>query len=373
METMRIGIDGEALRKPLAGVGQYVFNLCREIEHLLPQARFFVYARLDAAQLALPSERWTLRREPRSWLRKLPSFLWLRTRGAALCRRDKLDLFWAGRTLHAGRSAARKTIVTVHDLNHRIVPETMERATLWSHRCWFDADVRSADVVVANSDGTSRRLVQWIGRAADSTVRPGLSPAFLAAGQTRQTDAVPALAAHGIVRPYLLAVSTLEPRKNIDALLDAYLALRASGQLAGHSLVLVGARGWQNERLAERLHAAPGVVLPGYIPDTVMPLVYAQADALVMMSLYEGFGMPVQEACAMGTPVVIADVDELREAAHGRCTVAQHNNPASLQAAILQAMAQPVLVPDWPAHAAWQHGAQAMAKLFRTQHATLRA
>ena len=96
---MRLGIDGEALRLPLSGVGQYVHNLCQELEQLWPQAEFFAYARIAAERLALPSPRWKLRQERNAALRKLPSFLWLKTRGAALCREDKIDVFWAGRTL----------------------------------------------------------------------------------------------------------------------------------------------------------------------------------------------------------------------------------------------------------------------------------
>jgi hypothetical protein len=116
-EALRIGIDGEALRTPLSGVGQYVLQLCRELEALLPDAQLFAYARLPAERLALPSPRWTLRRERHAALRRLPSFLWLKTRGAALARRDELDVFWAGRTLHPRlgapvRTSARSTTST---------------------------------------------------------------------------------------------------------------------------------------------------------------------------------------------------------------------------------------------------------------------
>jgi len=132
---LRLGIDGEALRRPLSGVGQYVFRLCEELDALLPvDTQLFVYARIGAERLALPSPRWQLRREPNPALRKLPSFLWLKTRGARLCREDRLDVFWAGRTLHPRLAGGVRTVCTVHDLNHLIVPGTMEWPTRLSHR-----------------------------------------------------------------------------------------------------------------------------------------------------------------------------------------------------------------------------------------------
>lgn len=342
----RIGLDGDALRKPLSGVGQYVFNLCRELDKLLPQAQFFVYTRLAADQIAVPSERWTVRRETFPLLRKLPSFVWLKTRGAYLAGRDHLDLFWAGRTIHPGRGCAQRIAITVHDLNHRLVPDTMERATLYSHRLWFDRDVRSADVVFANSQGTSDRLQDWIGRSADVIVHPGVRPDFQPLDEQARQQASVALAEKGVVPPYFLAVSTLEPRKNIAALVDAFIHLRRQGALAGHQLVLVGAKGWQNRELAARIeaHADLGVVLPGYIPDEQMPGVFALAEALVMPSIYEGYGMPVLEARAVGTPVIVSDVPELREAAGGHAS-ALASTVEEIAAALLRQAANPTGQP----------------------------
>ncbi len=316
----KIGIDGDALRKPLSGVGQYVFNLCKELDRLLPHALFYVYTRLPADKVAVPSDRWVVRQESHPLARKLPSFLWLKTRGAQMARRDNLDVFWAGRTIHPGKHVARRTVVTVHDLNHRLVPKTMELATRLSHMLWFDRDVRSADAIFTNSQGTSDRLLKWVGRAADLVIHPGVRADFHPINATDREQALPALQALGIVPPYVLAVSTLEPRKNIGMLVEAFVTLKQRGALAEHKLVLVGAKGWQNKELAQKIedHNALGIVLPGYVPDELMPAVFALADVLVMPSLYEGFGMPVLEARAVGTPVIVSDIPELKEAADGQ-------------------------------------------------------
>lgn len=347
--AVRMGIDGDALRHPVSGVGKYVLRLSQALEDRLvaetppgtPHPCLFLYTRLPPERLALPSQRWVVRQEPSALWRWLPSFVWLRTRGAALARQDRLTHFWAGRTIGPELGPTVRSLATVHDLNHRLVPQTMERATRWSHRLWFDREVRRVDVLLANSAGTSARLLYWNGRAADMVVRPGVDESFrLLTEAERNAAAAMLMADHGIRPPYLLAVGTLEPRKNLRALFDAWNLLRSSGRLGAHQLVIVGARGWQDPGFAATLKAshADGVRLPGFIPERDLPAFYSLADVLVCPSSYEGFGMPVLEARACGTPVVVADVPELREAGGPDATVTSDANQAeSLAASIVQA------------------------------------
>lgn len=363
--SWRVGIDGEALKNPLSGVGKYVFHLCRELDQLLPEAEFFAYSRLAPERLALPSQRWRVRREARPLLRRLPSFVWLKTRGAALCVADDLDVFWAGRTLHPRLGESVRTVSTVHDLNHRLVPGTMQCSTRWSHRLWFDRDVALADCVVTNSYGTRARLTQLLGVAATGVVWPGIDAAFATHTLEARPEAAESLRQLGIRPPYLLGVATLEPRKNVDVLFRAFLGLKRAGQLPGYQLVIVGARGWQNRRLERALldARAEGVLLPGYVPDDCMPALYRAAEALVFPSLYEGFGMPVLEARACGTRVVISDLPELCEAA-GPDAVRVTPSIDGVRAGILEALGSPR--PSEPGlfeRHSWRKGAQRFVPL----------
>ncbi|HEY6510922.1 MAG TPA: glycosyltransferase family 1 protein [Burkholderiaceae bacterium] len=373
MEGLRIGIDGEALRAPLSGVGQYVLQLARGLEELLPDARFFAYARLPAARLVLPSSRWRLRVESSPVLRRLPSFLWLKTCGAQLCRRDRLDVFWAGRTLHPRLGLPVRTVCTVHDLNHLIVPETMELPTRWSHRLWLRGDVRAADVVVANSLGTAQRLVSLLGIAVHGVVTPGLHSRYRPLDEADRPAAEVALLRLGIKPPYLLSVATLEPRKNVEALVRAFVGLRRGNELPECSLVLAGAHGWGDERLMKRLRNArdDGVILPGYVPDALMPALYGFAKALVCPSIYEGFGMPVLEARACGTRVVVSDTPELREAGGAHAVFVQPS-VWSIRGGLLRAMQlAPRIEPGLAERHSWQHQAELLAALMTRRAAPL--
>ena len=110
--------------------------------------------------------------------------------------------------------------------------------------------------------------------------------------------------------PDFLSVATWEPRKNLAALVKAFLDLKRQRALGSHQLVLVGGRGWKDRRLASLVAQAEshGVVPLGYVPDEHLPALYSGATALVFPSLYEGFGMPVLEARACGTRIVGTDI-----------------------------------------------------------------
>jgi glycosyltransferase involved in cell wall biosynthesis len=314
--TLRIGMDGDALRAPLSGVGNYIFNLCRELDALLPEALFIAYSRLPAAAVQLPSPRWRLRTEPVDAFRRLPSFVWLKTRGRFMNASDRVDVFWAGRTLHPRLAGGVRTVCTVHDLNHLVVPETMRVQSQWSARLWFRGDILAADCVLTNSLGTAERVRTMLGAEVSDVVLPGVTPQFQLSRPADGIEIPENLARLGVRRPYLLSVATPEPRKNLDVVLRAYIDLKRGGRLSDHQLVLAGPTGWKNRALKQRLKEARphGLVLAGYVPDEFMPMLYAAADALVFPSLYEGFGMPVLEARTCGARVVTTDIPELREA-----------------------------------------------------------
>ena len=316
---MRVGIDGRALQGRRTGVGRYVFETCRELDMLLPQADFFVYAP-EPVELPAGSGRWRCRIESTRWARRLKPIAWLKLRAGQLCRQDRLDVFWGSATLLPTLPAGVRSLSTVYDLTFRIAPETMGWTHLVAHQLFFARDVRRADYRVAISQGTADRLQAWLGPPAAAVARPAVSPAFR---PSHPATVERALAELGIERPYFLAVGTWEPRKNLELLIRVFRGLQADGEFRDHRLVLAGGAGWKDERLRALLNHGrssgvppiPHSVIPvGFVTDEQLAQLYSGCRAFVFPSRYEGFGIPVLEARACGAAVVATDLPELREA-----------------------------------------------------------
>ena len=224
---MKIGIDGTTLVGNRAGVGRYVFELCRALDGQLPNAEFFVYSHVPV-EMPVNSVRWHGRFESEKWASRLKGILWLKTRAARFCKADAIDAFWACGTFLPKLEPSVKSIVTVYDLNVCLVPSTMKLGPLLLYKLFFERDVRRATKVLAISRGTASRLHEIFGIAADGVVLPAVSP------DLRPPDSevvVATLDRLGVPRPYLLAVGTQEPRKNLRLLVEAFKASTLGGVL----------------------------------------------------------------------------------------------------------------------------------------------
>lgn len=360
---MRIGIDGRALQGNRTGIGRYVFELCRELDRQLPDAKFFVYSNV-LIEMPVLSERWVLRVEPIPLLRKIKSVLWLKTRCGSLCGRDRLDVFWGGATFLPYLPRSVQTVITVYDLNFKIVPETMGIAHRWAFKLFFKKDVKRAGSVVAISKGTSDRLINLFGRVADAIVYPAIDESF-----SLRPDAYvqEVLRRNSLQRPYLLAVATWEPRKNLELLIDSFLDMKKQGLLSEHSLVLVGGRGWKDKRLASLLSEADSVVPLGYVADEQLAPIYSAADLFIFPSIYEGFGLPVLEARACGTRILASNIPELYEAGGDDAIYVQPTS-IGIKRGILLALTTPK--PTYDAiskYPSWKKGAAILAGVLTGQ------
>ena len=311
LETrVRIGIDGRRLGVRPKGIGRYIWELCNGLDEVLPNAHFFLYA---PRSLNLPpiSNRWSFRADE-SPFRRLPSNLWLVLRAGRLAQRDEVDCFWSGSGLLPLVGLRARTVLTIHDLVHKVAPETMDTRALWAARLFFGISVASADALVSNSEGTARRLEQYFGHKVAAVVRPGLSRLF---EPKSECEIQQILAHYEVSKPYLLAVATWEPRKGLELLIQAFLNMKAGGVIRDHKLVLVGERGWKDTAISDLVRRNTDSVLGlGFVNDVALAGLYRGAEAFVFPSKYEGFGMPVLEARACGAAVITSDLPELREA-----------------------------------------------------------
>jgi glycosyltransferase involved in cell wall biosynthesis len=167
--------------------------------------------------------------------------------------------------------------------------------------------------------------------------RPLEDPRLLGSAQAR----------YGIRAPYILAVGTVQPRKNLARLLEAFAQAARAGDAP--QLVIAGKRGWLSEgieRRARELGLGERVRFAGYVADADLPALLSGALAFALPSLYEGFGMPVLEAMACGAPVLTSDTSALPEAAGGAALLVDPTDTAAIAAALARLIGEPELRAD---------------------------
>jgi glycosyltransferase involved in cell wall biosynthesis len=210
------------------------------------------------------------------------------------------------------RPGAWRSVITVHDLAFLRMPWTVTGASRRYYGA-IDRAVREADAVIAVSQSTARDLVELVDaqpekisvvyEAAEATLGP--MPADEAEAIVRER--------YDIVGPYVLFVGTLEPRKNLPRLIEAFALIRREFPV---QLVIAGGTGWLADAVFEtvqRLAVTDGVCFLGDVPPSDLRPLYCAATVLALPSLYEGFGLPPLEAMACGTPVVVSSAGALPE------------------------------------------------------------
>lgn len=331
--ALRVAINGQLLSLGSsyrnAGVGQYIVHL---LEHLVPQEgeQFLVFVPPNADRSQLP-RRSGLRYLPTAFPTHKPGLraLWEQAILPARLLRHHVDVVHSPvNVVPAAR--IRGHVVTVHDLSFVTHPENFP-PTKRQYQRWFTRlSVSRASRVLTDSESTRRDLMSYFDAPASrvTTVYPGVTAGFRRPAP-EHLRAVRERA--GLTRPYFLHVGTLQPRKNLTRLVEAFASAREQDRLP-HVLVLAGGKGWMYEGLLRRvreLGLRDEVLFPGYVDVADLPAWYAGADALVYPSLYEGFGFPVVEAMACGTPVVCSNVSSMPElAGDAALLVSPHDVPA---------------------------------------------
>lgn len=205
------------------------------------------------------------------------------------------------------------TVLTVHDLVYYLFPAYHKRLNYWFLNAAMPLFVRRASALIAISESTKRDLMRIYGVAEEkiTVVYEAASPIFRPATPEQVAEVK---RRYGLPERYLLALGTIEPRKNLIRLLGALRLLRQKDPEL--SLVIVGSAGWLYQdffQALEKLDDPKAVLLSGYVPDEDLPAVISGAAAYVLASLYEGFGLPILEAMACGTPVVCSNTSSMPE------------------------------------------------------------
>lgn len=301
---MRIAIDASrATAARVTGTEHYALALIRALIALNERHQITLYFRDAPAPDLFPHH-------PLVRHMVIPfSRLWTHLRFAAALWSDRPDVtFVPAHTLPFAFPGV--AVVTVHDLGYRHFPEAHAGAS----RHYLDWTTRysahRAAHVLADSQATAADLSHFYNVASEKvhTVYPGILPPPIT------PDRATVRAKYGLPLRYFLFMGTLQPRKNISRILQAYTQWRQQHPDEEIGLVLAGGKGWLYDPAWENVTGAHFI---GYVDEADKGAIYAEAFALVFPSLYEGFGFPALEAMACGLPVIASDTSSLPELVNG--------------------------------------------------------
>jgi glycosyltransferase involved in cell wall biosynthesis len=316
---MRITIDATPVLLRSAGVKNYIYHLVRALQAAARDEEIRIFPFLDNLG-ALDHERSPLG-SAGTWSR-IALIQAMKIFGSPLLQASlgETDLFHASnqvvcRPLHG------KLTATIHDLTVWLMPEVHTAANVRADHRYAERILMKADGLMASSENTRRDAIRLLGIPPEkiTTVYLGAANEYFDAKPTRRE------------RPYALFVGTIEPRKNLNGLLDAWSLLDA--KLRKHfDLVIVGSPGWGQESTLARVRAESTYL--GYVPESEMPGLFAGATLFVYPSFYEGFGLPVAQALAARVPIVTSKTSSLTEVARDGALLVDPKDPDAIAEAI---------------------------------------
>jgi glycosyltransferase involved in cell wall biosynthesis len=333
-----IGIEGDHLLVERVGMGHYMGGLLEALSELNPQEKYLVFTLGRSSRLAhrpVIAENVAYRVRPfprRIHDRLLLAGLAPPTELLIGCRPDVCiwPNFVSWPTLPGVRN-----VVVIHDLCYLLHGQYLTTESRRYYETLVPRSIRRADHVIAVSANVKRELMEHLGlpEGKVTIVTPAVRHADFYPRSDEEIRHIEGR--YGLNRPYILYTGTLEPRKNIMGLLEAYAGL-PSAVRERFQLVLAGGKGWLDSEITGRLkelRTLP-IVLTGYVPDADLPALYSGAALFVYPSFYEGFGMPPLEAMACGVPVITSDSASLPEVVGDAAVTVAASDISSLRRAI---------------------------------------
>jgi len=260
------------------------------------------------------------------------------------CTREAVDL------LHCPKSAipyhaSCPVVVTLHDLIPLKHPETEKFAARMYWRLQIPIAARRSSFIITDSEHARQEIRDDFGCLPEKVkaIMLGFDPHMTQ--QRSSADGERVCRTYGLPAEYLLYVGTIQPRKNLDTLIEAFYRLKKNAALAD-KLVIVGRKGWLYEKLFARikeLHLDSEIIFTGFVPDADLPFIYDRARVFLYLSLFEGFGLPPLEAMACGVPVITSNATSLPEVVGDAGITVSPTDIDGVSAAIMRILSNPVL------------------------------
>jgi glycosyltransferase involved in cell wall biosynthesis len=328
---MRIAINTLSMRRELFGMGNYIKYLLLSLSKVDQDNEYLVFASGENAHhLKELGSNFRIEYAPRNRALRLP---WEQTFLPLKLKKERIDAYH-GLTVVAPLVKTCRQVVSILDMTVYLTPERHSLLKRAYFRAMIPQMARRSDKVIAISESTKRDLVSLLGikeekicvthLGVDKRFRPVIEEQELS--RVRQKYDLPP--------KYVLYVGLIEPRKNLEALVDAY---HADSLHTEYALVLAGKLGWGYAPLLKKIansHLRNRIRMPGYVVDADLPALYSSATVVVYPSLYEGFGLPVLEAMACGGAVITSNVSSLPEVAGDAAVLIDPHDVGSLTLAL---------------------------------------
>ena len=351
---MNIGIDIRCLMKtPRTGVGEYTYELANAIFKIDKTNQYFLFCNSfkdnsqDLPKWDFSNVHYINTRYPNKLLNaSLKLFgrprldkLIAKTGGLKIenCKL-KIDYWFSPNLNFTSLSSNVKQILTIHDLSFEFYPQFFTRKQQFWHKIINPKkQCRRADIIVTPSQNTKRDVADFYGINPEKikVIYPGLAEGFI------KINNGPAFASllwatagkekHNLPEHFILFLGAIEPRKNITNIIKAFELVYH--ELSSYYLVIAGAPGWQNQAIYDYAKQSPAkdkIKFIGYVEPGDKPALYSAADLFVYPSFYEGFGFPVLEAMAMGTPVITSNRSSLPEVTQNSAYLCSPNSPQEI-------------------------------------------
>ncbi|VAW33612.1 hypothetical protein MNBD_GAMMA01-1000 [hydrothermal vent metagenome] len=340
---MKVILNVDAITVPLTGIGHYANQLAKGLGANPKIDDFKLYSShrwIKDAEHALKANQSlaSLRKNMPLKGTALKLYTWQKN----LWFKNKSKLFDKDYLLHSPNYLLLPfeglSVTTIHDLSFIRYPQTHPKERVELLEKELPKSIEQANAIITDSEYIKNEVQQILGVAGEKihVVPLGVSKKY---SPYSAAITAPILKKYKLDNlQYLLSVATLEPRKNLNSLIDAYLLLPKKVRQQ-FRLVVAGARGWLSKNLLKRIELLVNrgeIISLGYIESEDLPYIYAAAYGFVLPSLYEGFGLPILEAMASGTPVLTSTASSLPEVAAGAAILTNANDIENISAGILK-------------------------------------
>jgi glycosyltransferase involved in cell wall biosynthesis len=351
-EAMKVFVEGTPIFRQRTGVGQYTKNLVEALTRIDTANHYTIFGFVFLG-------RRKVRPIPESpgvgyrFIRYLPQKVFnaivrkLTAPPIDIMLASRPDVFFFPNFVRYPLPLGSRAVAVIHDLSFVLHGQYTARRNRQFLTRYVPVTIKKSQHIITVSENAKNEIIAYYGADPSkiTVVTPAIDHDFFNPRPQQEIDA--ATKKYGIAKPYILYAGTLEPRKNIGAILNAYAELSPMMR-ESFSLVLVGGNGWLDGDIKAQLEKVNhlDITATGYVPDEDLPALYSGASLFVYPSLYEGFGIPPLEAMACNTPVIVSDSSSLPEVVGDAAIKVDAQDFTALAGHIEKVLSDPALADD---------------------------